>query len=66
MKYDYTTISVPDYFTEDHKQELKLICEAIGMKDVRIINESSAITMYYGYNKYNDFFMKNKQNSEKY
>ncbi len=64
VSYDYTTISVPDYFTEDHKQELKLICEAIGMKDVRIINESSAITMYYGYNKYNDFFMKNKQIQE--
>ncbi len=56
VSYDYTTISVPDYFTEDHKQELKLICEAIGMKDVRIINESSAITMYYGYTKYSDLF----------
>ena len=64
VKYDYTTISIPDYFTEYHKQELKLICESIGMKDVKIINESSAITMYYGYNKYNDFFMKNKQIQE--
>ena len=59
--YDFTTLSIPDYFTDYHKQELKLICEAIGMKDVRIINESSAITMYYGYNKYYDFFVKKKE-----
>ena len=31
------------------------------MKDVKIFNESSAITMYYGYTKYKDIFL-NKDN----
>ena len=30
------------------------------MKDIKIINESSAITMYYGYNKYRDLFLNNE------
>ena len=58
--YDFTTISVPDYFLISQREKLKLICEAIGMKDVKIINESSAITMYYGYTKYRDMFVTNK------
>ena len=44
-KYDFVTFSVPDYFTAFQKKELKLIAEAIGMKNINIINESSAITM---------------------
>ena len=61
-KYDFVTFSVPDYFTAFQKQELKLIAQAIGMKDINIITESSAITMYYGYNKYRDMFVSNKIN----
>jgi molecular chaperone DnaK (HSP70) len=30
------------------------------MKNIKVINESSAITMYYGYNKYRDIFVTNK------
>ena len=59
-KYDFTTICVPDYFLINQRQILKLICEAIGMKNIKVINESSAITMYYGYNKYRDIFVTNK------
>ena len=55
-EYDSTCLSVPDFYNINQREELKLICEAIGMKDVRIINESSAITMYYGYTKYSDLF----------
>ena len=58
-KYDFVTFSVPDYFTAFQKKELKLIAEAIGMKNVNIISESSAITMYYGHSKYRDMFVTN-------
>ena len=61
-KYDFVTFSVPDYFTASRKKELKLIAEAIGMKNVNIISESSAITMYYGYNRYSDMFVTQKTN----
>ena len=30
------------------------------MKDINIVNESSSITMYYGYTKYRDNFVKDK------
>ncbi len=62
IEYDYTIISVPDFYTLNQKQELKLICESIGMKDIKIINESTAITMYYGYNKYRDLFVQEINN----
>ena len=42
------------------KQLLKNITESIGMKNVNIINESLAITMYYGYSKYRDMFITEK------
>ena len=61
INYNSTSISVPDFYYLNLKIELKLICEAIGMKDVKIFNESSAITMYYGYTKYKDIFL-NKEN----
>ncbi len=64
LKYDYCTFSVPDYFTAHQKLMLKHIAEAIEMKDINIINESTAITIYYGYTRYKDIFMteKNKIN----
>ena len=62
IKYDITCLSVPDFYTLNQKQELKLICESIGMKDIKIINESTAITMYYGYNKYRDLFVQGINN----
>jgi molecular chaperone DnaK (HSP70) len=60
IKYDITCLSVPDFYTPNQKQELRLICESIGMKDINIYNESSSITMYYGYNKYRDLFLNEK------
>ena len=35
------------------------------MKKINIINESSAITMYYGYNRYRDMFVSNKTQVDK-
>ena len=65
INYDFVTFSVPDYYNAFQKQELKLIVEAIGMKKINIINESSAITMYYGYNRYRDMFVSNKTQVDK-
>ncbi len=62
-KYTITSLSLPDFYNDDEKKELKLICEAIGMKNVKIFDESLAITMYYGYNNYYDFF-KNEDNKK--
>ena len=61
IEYDITCISVPDFYTPIQKQKLNLICEGIGMKNINIYNESSAITMYYGYTKYNYLFNKNQK-----
>jgi molecular chaperone DnaK (HSP70) len=57
IQYDKTSISVPDFYSSNQKQVLRLICEGIGMKDLTLYNESSAITMYYGYTKYRDLFL---------
>ena len=65
VNYDYASISLPDFFTPKQKQILKLICESLEMKNVQIYNESSAITMYYGYTKYNDLFLSEDEKIEK-
>ena len=68
-KYDLTCISVPDFYTSNQKQILNIICESIDMKKIFIYNESSAITMFYGYINYNKMFEENtdqKKNNEKY
>ena len=65
IKYNDCTLSVPDYYCAYQKQILKNICESIGMKNVKIINESLAITMYYGYSKYRDMFVTQKINVNK-
>ncbi len=62
MFFDSYSISIPDFISFNQKQTLKLICESIEMEQVKIFNESSAITMYYGYNIYNNFFMDEKKN----
>ncbi len=63
------SLSIPDFYTSYQRQQLKLICESIGMKDIKLFNESSAITMYYGYTKYKDIFLNKEkkidQNIEK-
>ena len=57
IQYTSTVISIPDFYSLNLKQNLKLICESINLKDITLIPESNAITMYYGYMKYNEFFV---------
>ena len=57
--------SVPDYFTCIQKNKYLQIIQSAGIKnDVYLLNESSAITLYFGYKKYNEYFVrKNKGKS---
>ena len=57
IDYDFTSLSVPDFFTQYQKKMLKIICKSIKLKKIKIFNESSAITMYYGHVKYRDLFV---------
>ena len=54
--------SVPDYFTCSQKHKYLQIAESIGIKnDIHLVNESSAITLYFGYKKYKDYFIRKKE-----
>ena len=55
---DSVTFSVPDFNTQVQKETLMRILLNIGMKKIAIINESSAITIYYGYKKYSELFIR--------
>ena len=57
------TIAIPDYNTQIQKETLHKILSKIGMKRLAVINESSAITIYYGYKNYSELFNQDK-NSE--
>ena len=59
---DNCVISVPDFFLEYQRNLLKTICNAVGIENIKVINESTAITMYYGYSKYKDMFVSEKIN----
>ena len=55
--------SVPDYFTCFQKNRFIQIIQSIGIKkDFHLVNESSAITLYFGYKKYKEYFI--RQNSD--
>ncbi len=56
--------SVPDYFTCCQKNTFMQIIKGSGIiKDFHLINESSAITLYFGYKKYKEYFIRqNTQN----
>ena len=59
-EFENITFCVPDYYTLYQRKELSLICKALNMKNFNIINESSAITMYYGFFEYNNIFFNQK------
>ena len=57
--------STPDYYTLYQKQSLKNILKALNIiqdnnNDLPIINESTALTMYYGYLNYNELTDENQ------
>ena len=57
LKPECIVFSVPDYFTCSQKHKYLQIAESIGIKsDIHLVNESSAITLYFGYKKYKDYF----------
>ena len=57
--------SVPDYFTCSQKNKYFQIIQSAGIKnDAYLLNESSAITLYFGFKKYKEYFIrKNEGNS---
>ena len=51
--------SVPDYFTYSQKNRYLQIIQSIGIKnDIHLLNESSAITLYFGFKKYKEYFVR--------
>ena len=62
LKPECVVFSVPDYFTCSQKNEYLQIAESIGIKnDIHLVNESSAITLYFGYKKYKEYFIRKNQ-----
>ena len=59
ISYDSCVFSAPDYFTCSQKLAyLNIIKSIIGNeKKVYLINDSTAITLYYGYKKYKEYFL---------
>ena len=58
--------SVPDYFTFFHRNIFKTILESINLKKkFEIINESSAITLYFGSKNYKECFIHKRQVDDK-
>lgn len=56
---DCYVFSVPDYFTCHQKNSFLKIIQSSGInKDFHLVNESSAITLYFGYKKYKEYFIK--------
>ena len=52
--------SIPDYYTFYQKESLKNILKALDIYNEPMINESTALTMYYGYLNYNELTYENK------
>ena len=53
--------SVPDYYTYYQKVALKIILQSLKLdNEYPFINESTALTMYYGYLNYKEFINENK------
>ena len=64
FQFENLTISIPDFFTLPQKQSIRIILTALGVKNFEVINESTAITLYYGYNKYKELFEINSNNKK--
>ena len=60
LKEQISIFSYPDFYNLTQINLFKDIISTVGFKDIYLISESMAITLYYGYNKYHDFFINNK------
>ena len=59
IKPECVVFSVPDYFTCTQKNKYMHIIESAGIKnDAHLLNESSAITLYFGFKKYKEYFIR--------
>ena len=58
IQIDTITFAIPDHFTCYHKERFIDIIKTCGFSgnNVHIVNESTAITLYFGYKKYSEFF----------
>ena len=66
IQVEYLVFSVPDYFTCVHKQIFKNLIESINLKkDYSMVNESSAITLYFGYKNHKEYFINKKEKDNK-
>ena len=66
IEAEHFVFSVPDYFTCFHKNIFKTILESINFKKkYAIINESSAITLYFGNKNYKEYFIHKRQVGDK-
>ena len=62
IKPECVVFSVPDYFTCSQKDKYFQIIQSVGIKnDTYLVNESSAITLYFGFKKYKEYFIKNNE-----
>ena len=62
LKPECIVFSVPDYFTCSQKNKYLQIAESIEIKnDIHLVNESSAITLYFGYKKYQEYFIRKNE-----
>ena len=62
IKPECVVFSVPDYFTCSQKDKYFQIIQSVGIKnDIYLINESSAITLYFGFKKYKEYFIKKNE-----
>ena len=58
IKPECIVFSVPDYFTYQQKNKYLQIIQSTGIKnDIHLLNESSAITLYFGFKKYKEYFV---------
>ena len=60
IKETISIFSYPDFYNVTQINLYKDIISTVEFKDIVLISESMAITLYYGYNKYQDFFIQNK------
>ena len=62
IKPEVVVFSVPDYFTCSQKNKYMHIIESAGIKnDAHLLNESSAITLYFGFKKYKEYFVRKSE-----
>ena len=62
LKPECIVFSVPDYFTCSQNNKYLQVAESIGIKnDIHLVNESSAITLYFGYKKYQEYFIRKNE-----